>query len=122
MPLGVESAIADTLAAVVGNIVDGQLSLANVVVNKGVRPASLASVVSELDDAVPDLLSRGTVGGFLQESADVSGASDLLAVGEVVVGIDSIDVVGDDLSELLQEALLVTAEGAVIAVNSLGRC
>ncbi|KAJ4258504.1 hypothetical protein NW757_003072 [Fusarium falciforme] len=75
-------------------------------------------MVLQPQDSVPHLFALSTVGGLLQEGANVAGTGNMLAVGEVVVGVNAVDVVGDDVGDFVEEALLIAAEDATVSVNS----
>lgn len=117
---GVKGTVAYTITTSARNIVNSKLSLVNIVVNKRRRATALASMVLQPQDGVPDLLTRSTVGGLLQEGANVAGTGNMLAVGEVVAGVNAVNVVGDEVGDFVEEALLVAAEGATVTVNSFG--
>lgn len=118
--LGVKGPVAYAITTSARNIVNGTLSLVNVIVNKRRRATALAPVVLQPQDNVPGPLARSTVGGLLQEGANVASAGNVLAVGEVVVGANTVDVVDDEAGDFVEEALLIAAEGAAVTVDSLG--
>ena len=118
--LGVKGPVAYAITTSARNIVNSKLSLVNIIVNKRRRATALASMVLQPQDSVPDLLARSTVGGLLQEGANVAGTGNMLAVGEVVAGVNAVDIVGDEVGDFVEKAFLVAADGASVTVDSLG--
>ncbi|KAJ2983682.1 hypothetical protein NQ176_g521 [Zarea fungicola] len=77
-------------------------------------------MIAEVDDGVPDGLSGGTI-GVLQEGANLPRTSNLLSVPEPIVGVNSIDVVSNEIPKLIHRARFVTAQRAASAVDAEGR-